>query len=82
MTMPVIHIHTGPGAACVLHPESLDDGSNVFTTDPLLWNTLNDACSPGTRLTSDYVNTNRADPDTSALKEERIPDPKRFRDTR
>lgn len=76
-----IHIHSAPGGVCSACGDA-DDNTRAFITDVGAWNRTNDKCSPGTMLRPDYSISGRADPDTSALLDERFPNPKKTDDRR
>lgn len=77
----LMHLHATSNDPCVACGD-LDDGDHTFTTDVGKWNSEKRNCSPSTIVARDYTVTGRADPRTSALKEERFPDPKKVRDPR
>lgn len=69
-----LHIHQNPGQACIACGD-FDDGSRLFTTDTGLWNRDAKSCSFSSIVSPQYVLIPRDDPRTSALKDERHPDP-------
>lgn len=79
--MALLHIHAQEGDPCVACGD-LDDGSNLFLTNVGDWNREQRSCSPSTIVRPDYSLSGRDDPRTSALKDERMPDPTKVRDPR
>jgi hypothetical protein len=76
-----IHIHQFPSNPCIACGDA-DTADTHFLTDPTAWNREARTCSPSMRLRPDYSISGRADPRTSALKDERQPDRRRFRSLR
>jgi hypothetical protein len=66
----LLHIHRNPGEACIADGTA-DNGTHRFTTDVGQWNREARNCTPSMRLRPDYSISGRADPRTSALKDER-----------
>lgn len=78
---PLLHIHALAGQPCIACGDA-DTADTDFLTDPGQWNSEARTCSPSTRIRPDYSISGRDDPRTSALKGERMPDPKKVRDPR
>lgn len=78
---PLLHIHAAPGEPCIACGDA-DTSDTDFLTNPGDWNQQARTCSPTTRIRPDYTISGRDDPRTSALKSERMPDPKKVRDPR
>jgi hypothetical protein len=76
-----IHIHELAPDPCIACGDT-PSADNDFISDTGQWNSEARNCSPGAIVSPDYVLTGRSDPRTSALKEERLPNPKRTRDLR
>lgn len=76
-----VHIHATPGAVCIACGDA-DTADTDFLTDPGQWNREARTCSPSKRVDPSYVLRPRADPRTSAVKDERMPNRRRVRDIR
>lgn len=81
LTDLLLHIHSAPGLVCIACGDE-DTGTRIFTTDVGAWNRELRSCSPTVRLRQDYSISDRDDPRTSALKDERFADPRKVRDKR
>lgn len=77
----LLHIHSAPGLVCAACGDE-DTGTRIFTTNVGAWNRELHSCSPTLRLRQDYSISDRDDPRTSALKDERFPDWRKVRDPR
>jgi hypothetical protein len=76
-----IHIHQSDGEPCIACGDA-DTAETFFMTSVGDWNSEARSCSPSTRLRPDYSISGRDDPRTSALKGERMPDRRKYKDHR
>ena len=77
----LVHIHRLPVEPCIACG-TVASSDVDFLTSPGDWNREARTCSPLKRVAPNFVLIPRADPRTSAIKEERDPDLKRVRDPR